>query len=612
MNNIRYATLSSSTISMSSRWLRYGYMADVAWSGDESQVVAVTRPSADPESALQYGSTFWVEPSNYQSAARRVLDVPLEVTGGLAWVGPHVYFQSWNVPGDATSGRALYRLDVSDTSIDLDRTGGKVGGYAAAKGAPLPAPDHNSKSPCEKVAGGETNCVLGFKVVRGPRLYQNDDILVHVRDGNEETLVLLLAGRTIYTTDRGILDFAATNTRRVGHGDGAVDETTLAIVQGDVNHPSQVFSVVVSSGELVQLSDHGATFAGQSFGTASMIECPSRDGADGAETIDALFLTPTTGRKRRPGSENYPSIRVDDPPPTVVLLNDGPYSRATNSFDRREDQPDLVDILAPLLLRVGVAVLQPNYRGGSGRGARFASLGSTRVGGRGRHDVSDIVALTDAAVKQGLADPAGLFAVGWSHGGYLAYMTALVRSSTRGRGRGWGFRGAVCGAAVSDWYSLALTSSAGYQYAALSGHIPWRKAYNSRENAAPSPLRELADVVRGGRRLPPRLLILHGEADTLVPVSQVEGVRRSLAGLYSNSIVTYPGQGHFFEKRASVRDMLERIVEFVCEPLRLHVDDSIFVEKPKDWLNPVNWFPTEPSSDSIESRYKKQIDADGC
>ncbi|KAL1904414.1 hypothetical protein Sste5344_009864 [Sporothrix stenoceras] len=541
MNNIRYATLAS-VPSMSSGWVRMGYVADVAWSGDGSQTVAVTRVSVDPESAHQYGSTFSVEPGFHGDRAKRIFHIPLEVTGGMAWVGRHVYFQSWNVPGDASSGRVLYRLDVRDTSSLSNPAADKVYGpdgktvrinpaaHAAAMGFTSPGHDHNSESTCIKVAGGETNCVRGFRVVRRPRLNgyrndDNDDILVHLQEGTQEKLVLLRANRTIYTTDKGIVDFAATST---------VNETILVIIQGDVNHPSEVFSVVGPSGDLVQLSDHGGAFARQTFGTASVIECASLDGADGAETIDALFLTPTTGRRIWPGrfdDEDYPFIEVGDlapetapPYPTVVFLHDGPYSRATNSFDRVEHEPDLAEILAPLLLRAGVAVLQPNYRGGSGRGSRFASLGSAKAGGLGRHDVSDIVALTNAAVKQGLADPISLFVVGWSHGGYLAYMMALRNGA---HGLGWQFRGALCGAAVSDWDTLALTSSAGYRYGSLSGHAPWRNE-NDAEHAAPSPLRELAVAVLE-RRLPPWLLILHGENDTLVPVSQVEGVRLTMA-----------------------------------------------------------------------------------
>lgn len=58
----------------------------------------------------------------------------------------------------------------------------------------------------------------------------------------------------------------------------------------------------------------------------------------------------------------------------------------------------------------------------------------------------------------------------------------------------------------------------------------------------------------------PPMLILHGEEDVRVPVSQAWGVRRALQseGL-SFELVTYPRQGHFFAEQKFWIDMAMRI-----------------------------------------------------
>jgi dipeptidyl aminopeptidase/acylaminoacyl peptidase len=58
----------------------------------------------------------------------------------------------------------------------------------------------------------------------------------------------------------------------------------------------------------------------------------------------------------------------------------------------------------------------------------------------------------------------------------------------------------------------------------------------------------------------PPMLILHGEEDVRVPVSQAWGVRRALQseGL-PFELVTYPRQGHFFAEQKFWIDMAMRI-----------------------------------------------------
>ncbi|CAK7208873.1 hypothetical protein SCUCBS95973_000260 [Sporothrix curviconia] len=184
------------------------YVTDVAWSSDASQVVNVTR-----------------------SRARR---------------RDGVYFQMCSMPDDATSVKAIYRVDVTDKSLLLraaqNMSRGPDPAFEAAAAVIVARPDYGrSESACEKVAGDEANCVRSFKVVRGAWSLndENDDVLAHLQQGDEETLVLLRAGRTIYTTVKAIVDFAAAN-RKVCRGDAIVNETVLIVVKGSGDHANEV------------------------------------------------------------------------------------------------------------------------------------------------------------------------------------------------------------------------------------------------------------------------------------------------------------------------------------------------------------------------------------
>lgn len=332
INDIYYATAFS--LADDPKWMRKGYVADVAWSGDGAQTVALVRESSDPASARQHGLTFWIENAWYIGSTRCVFDSfgrplgavevdvlevvedggqeaieddndeavendKLEVVedGGLAWVGPHVYFQVRTVRGDATTGTAVWRLDVRDSAILVKASPNRAMHSETSPTACLdPAlaaaiaeiragrRDLNSTNVCTTVAAGEAGATRatswrsrGFRVVRGPRPADrptsddSDDVLIHlqqdvnegvhegVHEGVRERLVLQRANHTLLNTDQAILDFAAATTETAG--------TILVLARsGEDGRPGELFSMAVSSGELVQLSDHGRVLADVSEG----------------------------------------------------------------------------------------------------------------------------------------------------------------------------------------------------------------------------------------------------------------------------------------------------------------------------------------------------------
>jgi len=90
----------------------------------------------------------------------------------------------------------------------------------------------------------------------------------------------------------------------------------------------------------------------------------------------------------------------------------------------------------------------------------------------------------------------------------------------------------------------------------------WNMEKSDLKTRAGSALWEFKHAALDGR-IPP-MLMLHGEKDTRIPISQAWGFRRALdqAGL-PFEFVTYPREGHSFRERKHVEDLVERVLRFV-------------------------------------------------
>jgi dipeptidyl aminopeptidase/acylaminoacyl peptidase len=215
------------------------------------------------------------------------------------------------------------------------------------------------------------------------------------------------------------------------------------------------------------------------------------------------------------GTVTYPSTYTPTSAhlPTVLLIHGGPYSRTTPDF--KLDQFRLQLFLASQ----GYLVLSPNYRGSSGRGSVFARVSASQLV---TASWSDCDSMIDHTVSLGLADSSRLGLAGHSSGGYLA---ALGASITKAK-----YKACITWSGASDLVSLTGTSQTPDFQLSMSGLAPWlAEPEELLQNVGgrmvhPSPMGNLED-------LETPFLILHGEEDSQVPVSQAVVLWRGLKRL---------------------------------------------------------------------------------
>ncbi len=293
------------------------------------------------------------------------------------------------------------------------------------------------------------------------------------------------------------------------------------------DQPAEVWTL--DGGRLAARTDTHPEVAGWAHGQVRELEwTSSRDGL----RITGLLVTP-------PGWKRGTSL------PTLVQGHGGPaWAWWSGWLGSWHDW-------AQLLATHGYAVFLPNPRGSEGGGPAFAERVRNDWGGG---DFQDILDGVDLLEREGVADPQRLAIGGWSYGGYMAAWA--VTQSDR-------FRTAIVGAGVIDIGAMALTTDTpDYLPGYFGDPLANRTAYD-----AHSPIRHAAKV-----KVP--VLILHGEQDRRVPLSQGEMFYRALK--FNGTpveMVTYPRGPHWFFETAHGRDVQQRVLDWL--------DARLDVERPR-------------------------------
>ncbi len=212
------------------------------------------------------------------------------------------------------------------------------------------------------------------------------------------------------------------------------------------------------------------------------------------------------------GIEVLPELHPGEKIPLLI------YNRGGSGNYGRLSPGQVNALMAPFAQQMRMGVLASNYRGNAG------SEGSERWGG---DDVRDVLNLLEVGKQQPWWDGKNMFLLGWSRGGMMTYL-ALKHGAQ--------VNAAVVGAGLADLFDNMARRPEMETVAAryVDDYATQREALLTERSAVCWP-----------EKITTPLLMLHGDADTRVNVSEARKLYAQLQALGRPvRYIEYPGGGH--------------------------------------------------------------------
>jgi dipeptidyl aminopeptidase/acylaminoacyl peptidase len=435
--------------------------------------------------------------------------------------GTHITFTSNPTPRlDDGSLQTAWVLDVaggkqrkvSDTA-DFTHTArwspdGKWIAYLVSRAAPF----YQTNLFVASADGGkEKKLSAGFELNAGEPVWSADGKAVYFSSNTRESVEVFAADVSAGSVRQLTEKPGATNLNEIG-SNGQIAVGTWS----DPEHPAEVFRSDLKFTSLQPVTNQNAWLAEYALGSTEVAKWKSSK--DGME-IDGIVTKPVdfdASRKR----------------PFLLNPHGGPTGASLLTFNPTEQ----------ILAANGYLVLEPNFRGSTGRGEKFAGANQNDWG---NGDYKDDMSGVQAMVDKGWADPERLGAFGWSYGGF---MTMWIDTQTDK------FKAISPGAGLPDLYSMySQTDIHRYMTMFLDNKEPWD---NFQEYWDHSPMKYIENV-----KTP--TMILHGQSDTRVPIPQSEEFYHAL---YQRHVpveyVTYPRENHGFVEPRHIQDRWQRYLVF--------------------------------------------------
>ena len=302
--------------------------------------------------------------------------------------------------------------------------------------------------------------------------------------------------------------------------DGNTIVGTLSLPNG----PAEIYKWNLKFTLPIALTNHNRWLSDYSLAETEVVKWKSKDGME----VEGLLTKPV-------------GYSEGNKVPLLLNPHGGPTGASLNSFN------GTVQVLAAN----GFAVLQPNFRGSTGKGLAFAQANKNTWG---KGDYEDCMTGVDAMIARGLADPDRLGAFGWSYGGYMTFW--ILTQTDR-------FKAVSPGAGLTNIYSMySQNDIQRYLRWFYSDKAPWdaTELYWDR-----SPMKYVNNV-----KTP--TMIMHGQVDTRVPIAQAQEFYMALKERkVPVEFVVYPRENHGFTEPRHQMDRVQRYVRFFAKYLGVKV-----------------------------------------
>jgi dipeptidyl aminopeptidase/acylaminoacyl peptidase len=342
-------------------------------------------------------------------------------------------------------------------------------------------------------------------------------------------------GRTIYFSTNVLeaievysAEVASGEVRQLSHHGGSTGITEISrdgkMIVGTLSGPQGPTEIYKANpdfkGDSV-LTDQNSWLKDYSLAETEVVKWKSKDGTE----VEGLLTKPV-------------GYQAGKKVPFLLNPHGGPTGASVNNFSTT------IQVLAAN----GFAVLQPNFRGSTGKGLAFAQANKNTWG---KGDYEDCMTGVDAIIANGIADPDRLGAFGWSYGGY---MTFWIDTQTDR------FKAISPGAGLTNIYSMySQTDIHRYLNWFYTDKAPWdaQELYWDR-----SPMKYVNNV-----KTP--TMIVHGQVDTRVPIAQAQEFYQALVERkVPVEFVVYPRENHGFTEPRHQMDRVRRYVTFFAKYLK--------------------------------------------
>jgi dipeptidyl aminopeptidase/acylaminoacyl peptidase len=349
-----------------------------------------------------------------------------------------------------------------------------------------------------------------FDLDAGTPVWVSDGKTVFFTANSRETEELFAADVAVGTV-RQLTNYEGSFSLAAVRKDSAVAVGTYS----DARHPGEIASVDLASKSISLVTDVNRQLDDYAMGDAEIVKWKSTDGTE----VEGVLYKPVDFDP----AKKYP-----------FLLNPhgGPTGSSTLSFGAT----------AQIMAANGYLVLQPNFRGSTGRGEAFAEANHNDWG---KGDYEDCITGAKSVVASGIADPNRLGAFGWSYGGYMTFWI-LTQTDM--------FKAISPGAGLTDLAAMyAQNDIQSYLRWFFNDKYPWQDQQIWWDH---SPMKFANNVKTPA-------LILQGQADTRVPMAQAQEMYRAMLDRgIPVEFVLYPRENHGFTEPKHIEDRYLRYLTF--------------------------------------------------